>query len=459
MTISKELATRLKAFRFDDLPEDAVAWAKIGILDTVAVTLAGAHEDCVRIAEKVNGAQDGPSLIFGQTRRAGPLDAAFLNGIASHALDFDDLGQTIGGHPSVPLVPAIIALGEAHGSSGQDMITAYVAGFEAQSAIARAANFYHYERGWHPTATLGIFGTVAASACMLDLSEEQTATALSVAVSLASGVKANFGSMTKPLHVGQMSRNGVMAALLARDGFTAEAKAFEHHQGFFNVFNGPGNFDMDRIFENWGAPLDIVDPGLGLKQFPCCGCTHAAINCMLELGRGGLKAEDVAEIEILVHPRCLPHTNEPAPQTGLEGKFSIQYTTVRALTDGRVGFEHFEDAAVTGKEVRGLLSLVRAVEHPDMPADSKEQFGAEVVVTTKGGQKLTSRIDHQIGRGVPNPMSRDELWDKFRDCASRALAEPQIQPLFEILLDLDKVGAATDLTGIMLAEAARKAGE
>ena len=189
-----------------------------------------------------------------------------------------------------------------------------MAGFETQSRIGRAANFHHYEKGWHPTATLGIFGTVAAASHMLDLSEDQTATALGLAVSLASGLKANFGTMTKPLHIGHSVRNGVMAALLAREGFTANGQAFEARQGFFNVFNGPGNLDADKIFANWADPLHIAAPALGLNQVPCCGPTQSVINRRLELVRDqGLKREDAAAIEVLAHPRCLHHTNNPDP--------------------------------------------------------------------------------------------------------------------------------------------------
>ena len=459
MTIAKELARRIKAFRYEDLPDDAVAWAKTGILDTVGVTLAGAGEDCVGMVRKILGPSSGPCLVFGQSTRVGALDAALINGVASHALDFDDLGHSIGGHPSVPLVAAIIALGDFLGDSpgnspgdskgrgGRDALAAYVAGFETQSRIGRAANFHHYEKGWHPTATLGIFGTVAAASHMLDLSEDQTATALGLAVSLASGVKANFGTMTKPLHIGHSVRNGVMAALLAREGFTANGQAFEARQGFFNVFNGPGNFDADKIFENWADPLDIVDPGLGLKQFPCCGSTHAAINCMFELARDqGLKPEDAAAIEVLAHPRCLPHTDNPDPQSGLEAKFSMQYVTARALTDGRVGLDHFEGQAHADAGPRKLMALTVFGEHPDMAADSENQLGAEVIVTTRGGNRLAARIDHHIGRGPANPMSPDELWEKFEDCASRALPGERIRPLFEMLENLEAVPSMTDLT-------------
>ena len=464
MGIAKELAGRIGAFSYDVLPDEAVLWAKTAILDTVGVTLAGSGEECVRILESVHGIGDGggPCLVFGRAARTGPLDAGLINGTASHALDFDDVAPSIGGHPSVPLVPAIIAFGEMTGASGKDVLTAYVAGFETESRIARAVNFHHYEKGWHPTTTLGIFGTVAASALLLGLSEDETETALALAVSLASGVKANFGTMTKPLHVGHCVRNGMLAAILARQGFTAAGDAFEHGHGFLNVFNGPGNFDAEKIFDNWADPLDIVEKGLGLKQFPCCGSTHPAINCMLKLVRDdGLKPRDVAGIEILTNSRRLPHTDHPDPRTGLEGKFSIQYVTARALTDGRVVFAHFEDSAVADPETAKLLPLIGVGEHPDMAAESENQFCAEVIVTTRNGTRLSARIDHELGRGPSNPMSRDELWTKFEDCAALALPEPRIRPLFEMLENLETLGSVADLTGLAALQAApvREAGE
>jgi len=450
VNIAGELARRIGAFRYDDLPEGAIAWAKTAILDTVGVTLAGAVEDCVRIVETVQAPGLGPCLIFGGSSRTSPLDAALINGTASHALDFDDFAITIGGHPSVPLVPALIALGEWQGATGRDVITAYVAGYEAQSRIAKGVNFHHYEKGWHPTATLGIFGTVAASAHLLGLSEAQTATALALAVSLASGVKANFGTMTKPLHVGHSVRNGVQAVLLAGQGFTANAEAFEHEQGFFNVFNGPGNFDAARIFDGWADPLDIIDPGLGLKQFPCCGSTHPAIACMLDLVREhGITAEDVSNIEIRTNPRRLPHTNNPDPQSPLEAKFSMHYAVARALLDGRVVLRHFEGAAFHDPAVRKVMEAVTVGEHPDMGADTDNQFGAEVTVTRANGETVSARIDHQLGRGPANPMSRGELLAKFEDCAGRVLPQDRTGAAFGLLENLDTLSAITDLTAAL----------
>ena len=450
MSIAIELALRIKAFRYDDLPEEAVAWAKTAILDTIGVTLAGADQDCVRILEDVQSPGPGPCKIFGGIKRTNPLDASLINGTASHALDFDDFAITIGGHPSVPLVPALIALGETQETSGHNVIAAYVAGYETQSRIAKGLNFYHYEKGWHPTATLGIFGTVAAAAHLLELSEDQTAMALALAVSLASGVKANFGTMTKPLHIGHSVRNGVQAVLLARQGFTSNREAFEDKQGFFNVFNGKGNFNSEIIFDGWANPLDIIDPGLGLKQFPCCGSTHPAISCMLDLVQSkNLNSENVVSINIRTNPRRLPHTNNPNPKSALEAKFSVHYAVARALVDGCVILDHFEGTAFNDPEVRKIMDSISVGEHPEMGAETDNQFGAEVTVTLDSGKIVSARIDNQVGRGPSNPMSKSELWDKFENCAKRTLSRDSIVKVFNMLQNFETLPAITDLTAAM----------
>jgi 2-methylcitrate dehydratase PrpD len=450
MTIAIELALRIKEFNYDGLPDEAVSWAKTAILDTVGVTLAGSSEQCVRILEKIQSPGSGPCQIFGRDKRTNPLDASLINGTASHALDFDDFATTIGGHPSVPLVPALMALGEIQDTSGKKLLTAYIAGYETQSRIAKGVNFHHYEKGWHPTATLGIFGTVAASAHLLELNEKQTATALAIAVSLASGVKANFGTMTKPLHIGHSVRNGVQAVLLASHGFTANLEAFEEKQGFLNVFNGPENFNVDKIFEDWANPLDIIDPGLGLKQFPCCGSTHPAINCMLNLfGTEKINVDQVASINILTNPRRLPHTNNPDPQSPLEAKFSIQYAVARALVDGCVTLDHFEDDAFNDSRVRKIMNCISVWEHPEMGVETDNQFGAEVIVVCENDKTVSSRIDHQVGRGPSNPMTKNELWDKFEDCAKRVLFRDSIVELFDKLDRFETISTITEITGTM----------
>lgn len=309
MTIAETLAERIAAVTFESLPPDAVHWAKVAILDTVGCILAGANEPCARIIgrQATIGTTGGDCLVFGHDRRVGPLEAALINGTAAHALDYDDCSDTLGGHPSAPVLPALFALAETRGSNGRDFIAAYVTGWEAETRVARGINFHRYEKGWHPTATIGVFGAAAACARLMGLPPEQIARALALAATFSSGIKANFGTMTKPLHVGHAARNGLLAALLASDGFTARADAFEHKQGFLNVFNGAGNYDADRITDGWGDPWDIVSPGLAIKQYPCCGSTHPAIDAMLMLVREhDLKPSQVARIEAQTHAAASP---------------------------------------------------------------------------------------------------------------------------------------------------------
>ncbi|MHA1108572.1 MAG: MmgE/PrpD family protein, partial [Alphaproteobacteria bacterium] len=407
MALAEELATGIAAFEFGDLPDEAIYWARAAILDTIGVAIAGADEDCVTILEKALSTESagGPCQLFGKTGRLGPLDAALINGTACHAHDFDDCNDTLGGHPTAPILPALFALAEETGGSGQDIMAAYVAGFETEVAIARGVHFHHYEKGWHPTATLGTFGAGAACARLMGLSVEKTAIALALCISFAAGVKANFGTMTKPLHVGQSSRAGLLAARLAREGFTANPDAFEHHQGFFEVFNGAGNFDPSRVMEGWADPLDIVSPGIAIKQYPCCGSTHPAIDAMLSLVREhGLTPDGVASIESITHARRLKHTNRPDPQTSLDAKFSVQYCLARALRDGRVTLDQFEGDAHLDFGVRHIMDRIQVGAHQD-----SNHFSADVTVTTNDGRTLSKHVEQALGRGTRDPLPLDLL--------------------------------------------------
>lgn len=453
MALAEDIAERIHRFHYEDLPDAAVSWAKTAILDTIAVTLAGAVEDAPRILLKVDSIANarGPSLIFGTDRRTSVLDAALINGVASHVLDYDDVCMALGGHPSVPLVAPLIALGEALGSSGSDLLVAYVIGFETECRIGRGVHHYHYDKGWHPTSTLGIFGAAAGAARLLGISAQQTAVALGLAASFASGVKANFGTMTKSMHVGHCARSGLLAALMVQKGFTANPRALDAGQGFLEVFNGPGMYDSGRILLDWGAPFEVTGSEPGLKAYPCCGSTHSSIDMTLALrSRHQLTADMVARIEVMPHRRRLPHTNNPDPQTALEAKFSIQYVVARALVDGAVRLEHFEGDAHLDPKVRRLLPLVEVRAHPDMADDMANQFGAEVVVTTRDGRRLAARLDDYQRRGPGgNPMSPDDLWKKFEDCATRTMAAAQVAPLFAALESLDLIENVNALTVLL----------
>ena len=459
MTLALELAKRINALSFAELPQEAIHGAKVGILDTVGVTLAGSREDTTRIVENVTlYTMDGPSLIFGRGRHAGPLDAALVNGTASHALDFDDCNNTIGGHPSAPILPALFALADDIGASGRDFIAAYVAGFETECKIAMGVHFYHYTHGWHPTATLGVFGSAAACAKLLKLPSDKTAIALAIAASLASGIKANFGTMTKPLHVGHTTRSGLFAALLARDGFTANPNAFEHKQGYFNVFNGEGNYDAGKILPAWAKPLDIVRPGIAIKQYPCCGSTHSALDAMLGLAREHKPApEDIERVDVWTHARRLEHTNRPEPKSDLDAKFSVQYCMARALADRRIAIEHFEDKRYEEPAIRRLLARVHAAPYSTAQFPEDNHFGAEVKVTLQGGKVLAAKTDQPFGRTSENPLPASALKEKFDNCAARVLPKERVGQLYSAIQGFENLKDVREVTAIIAGENRKQA--
>ena len=458
MPFALELAKLINATTYDNLPADTKHWARVGILDTVGVTIAGAADPSARIVVRSLGSATGPAYVFGGAERVGMLDAALINGTASHALDFDDCNNTLGGHPSAPILPALFALADETGASGRDLVAAYITGFETECKISMGVNFYQYTRGWHPTTTIGVFGAAAACARLLKLSDEQTATALSIAASLAAGVKSNFGTMTKPLHVGHCARSGLFAALLARDGFTASPVAFEHKQGYFEVFNGAGNYDAGKILPAWGKPWDIVEPGIAIKQYPCCGSTHPAIDAMLLLVREhDLKPDDVERVDSWTHKRRLEHTNRPDPQSTFDAKFSVQYALSRALVNRKVALPHFEGETYKDAAVRAVLPRIFVAPYTTEQFPADNHFAAEVRVTLKGGRVLTQKVDQPFGRTSKNALPPELLKEKFVNCAAMALPAASAEKLYAAIQRIDTLADVRELTALTALPPARPA--
>ena len=458
MTLSLQLASRIQGFEPATCGPEALRAARIAITDTLAVTLLGASDAATRILSQTPGMADadGPCAVAGTPHRRSLLDAALLNGVASHAHDFDDFTQEFGGHPSVPVLPGLLALADSRKVSGLNLLHAFIVGVEAETRIALGVHFHHYEKGWHPTATLGVFGATAACAYLMRLDEKHTATALCIAASLASGIKANFGTMTKPLHVGHCARNGLFAAMLAEGGFSASLSAFEAPQGFLNVFNGPGRYDVERMLGNWFDPPLVLNPGISIKQFPCCGSTHPAIYVALDLLRDHpIVVGDISEIEIRTHPLRLPHTDNADPVNPLEAKFSIQYCVARTLVSGNVSLVDFEDSRIRDPEVRRLMASTQVFPDAEFAGNKNRAFGASVAVTLNDGRRVEGRVAQRAGRGRDDPMSTDELKAKFDDCARGALSSARAAALWELLLRLESLADVRELTASLSSEAPR----
>jgi len=457
-TLAQALAGRITAMRYDDLPEPAVRWSRIAFLDTIGVMLAGCQEDCVHLVQDfaAGAVTGGACQWIGTARRSGCLDAALVNGTAAHALDYDNGSNSMGGHASATMVPALLAAAEAHGASGRDLLLAHTVGFEVGTRLGHGVNFQHYEKGWHPTSTLGTFAVVGACASLLRLDAAQTTTALAIATSLASGIKANFGTMTKPLHVGHCARNGLLAVLLARRGFSANPAAFEHEQGFLNVFNGRGEYDTARILPDWAQPLEIVQPGAGYKQYPCCAATHAALDATLAITRrhGRFDPSRIARVETWTPARRLAHTNRPSPDGNLDAKFSVQYCVARALLEGRILLEHFAGGAYRDPVVRDLMPRIVSTTHRAGQFAPDNHFGAEVKVTLTDGSSDSARVDIQLGRTNDNAIPASQLRAKFDDCAARVLPPPQVQRLGDTLERLETLDSLNDLYALLAPQAA-----
>lgn len=448
MNLTLEIARRANALRYEHFPLDALRWAKIAITDMVGCALAGAREDTTEklLHALATSSDAGPCSVIGRSERLGSLDAALVNGTSGHALDFDDTSKSLAGHPTVIILPAALALAEEQDASGRSVLDAYVVGLETATRIARGVNFHHYEKGWHPTATLGIFGAATACARLLGLDDQRLATALSLCVSLASGVKANFGSQTKPLHAGTAVRNGLFATLLAREGFSANLEAFEHPQGFLEVFNGAGHYAAERILADWATPLDLLNPGISIKKYPCVYSVHGAIDAAIALqSKHRVQPHAIARVIVCMHQRrLLPHVQRPAEST-LDAKFSLPYAVARALVNGRVALDHFEGDAYRDPLIRRVMALIATEGHTDDDND----YGAQVRVELKDGTVLTESVPAPLGRGPEVPLPTSMLRAKFEDCAARVLEKGKVGDLFESLQQLETISRVRTVTRLM----------
>lgn len=436
------LAGLAAGLSFHDLSPAAIAWANRAFADTIGCALAGVGEAAVvKLAKVVPGA-GGAAMVFGQSRRMHALDAAQINGVAAHALDFDDCNLEMDGHPSVSIVPALLALGDQLDCSGKDLLVAYVAGLEAEIRLARVSNPAHADRGWHPTVTFGVIGAAVACGRLLRLDPAQMATAIGIAASSASGLRANSGTMTKPFHAGQANRNGLQAALLAQAGMTANPAVLEHRFGFMACF-GTLPENPHAGLEGWAQDFALLSPGLAIKQYPCCAFVHCAIDAAAEL-HAQVETLDIREIRVGLHRKRLKNIDRPAPKDGLDAKFSTQYLTARALIDGTVTLQDFSDARVFDPACVALSKLVQIAPH-----DGADLSFGTVTLLLHDGRLLDAGASVAMGRGPANPMTEAQFAAKFLNCAAISLPQGRAEPLLAALLDLPAQASVRRLTAMM----------
>ncbi len=445
-TTAAPAAVRLGTFAATaEVPAAARAAARGAVQDTIGVALAGAGEPAARIVQRVLAADGGPgpSTVLG-AGPAGPSAAALANGTAAHALDFDDMCWVTLAHPSAPLVAAGLAVGEAVDASGRALLDAYVVGFEVEAALGTVMNPTHYERGWHGTATIGTLGAAAAAARVLGLDAEATTRALAIAASEASGLKENFGTMVKPLQGGLAARNGVLAALLARDAFTASPRAIDGPQGFLVAMQSAGR-DLSAAIDRLGRRWEIVTGGITVKLYPSCAATHPTIDTLRDLRReAGIEPSGVEAVEIDVDPVVPTVLIHDRPTTGLEGKFSLHYCAAAALAFGRVGIDTFEPDAMRDPAVERLVPRVTMRADDRLGRDVPPLTEARVTVRLTDGRTLERSV--RGARGYPeHAASPAELDEKFLGCARRMVPAGAAAAALDFLRTLD---AAPSVRGL-----------
>ena len=401
-------------------PPEVFEAADRGALDMLGCAVLGIREPVmqplIRYVEETYAA--GACTILGAGPGRMPEAAAYANGAAGHVLDFDDCHDALAGHPTVAILPAALALGEMLDASGREVLEAYVTGVEVASVIGRSLHHTHYERGWHPTATLGIFGAAAASARMLGLSVEQTVSALAISASFSSGIKGNFGTFLKPAQVGFAASNGVHAARLAALGVMANPEVFTGGHSYPAVFNSDNDIDWSAVATLGRGDWNMLVPGLVFKLYPCCGSTHAPIDAMLALrAEHGLTADQIESVDIYVHPRRMPHTDRQFPVTSLQAKFSNQYAVAATALHGAPVVSDFDAERVQVPEVQRLLQ--RTTFQPLTPEEQVilpgrlDCFAAKVAVTTSSGERLEKFLPAMKGSDPANPLATADLEAKF----------------------------------------------
>jgi 2-methylcitrate dehydratase PrpD len=438
--------------RAEDLGPDGVRTIKLAILDLLGCCVAGADALGSRLvatwAHAASGAR-GDAVIIGTELRATPALAALANGASGHALDYDDVSVRMI-HPSVTIVPALLAAGAARGATGRSLLDGYLAGFEVEARLCKALNPDHYARGWHTTGSIGTLGAALASCRALDLDEAPSRHALGVAASSAGSIRKNFGSMVKPLHAGQASFHGLQAAELAASGFTADTSVLEGPRGFLDVFSSLDRAaELAEAFED-DAPYELVASGIALKRFACCGAIHSAQDAILELrASAGFAPGDVDRIECRVNPLIPGILVHHVTQDPLEGKFSVEFCLAVCLADGRAGLAQYTAARAADPELLELMRRIDVVVDASIPVDLA-YFPSVVTVSLTDGRRLSTRVD--VPTGYPEkPLSVDAVVDKARECAAPTLGATRFDELVATVLhleDLEDVGTLAALLAI-----------
>lgn len=438
MTAAQQLANWAVAAEFSNATTARKAVVD-AIIDTLGCIHAGWRDPvCERTLRVAQTWGTGDATVIASPVRLAAPSAAFVNGTAAHALDYDDyevIGTT---HNSAAILPALLALAETHGRTGRDLIDAYIVGFETITQIGHAIGYGHYTTGWHATSTTGTIGAAAACARLLGLDAASTATALAIAASMAGGLKSNFGTDTKPVHAGLAAKSGIIAAQLAASGVSANPGALDAPHGFLDIMNKQTSPGFAGPLSRLGKVLAVDEFGIVPKPYPSCSYTHRPIDAMLALLPQIADLAAIDHVNIKVPRSFYQVSSKHDPKTPPEARFSMTWCVAVAAIEGRVQIGHFEPGALARTDLRTLenRSSVETYIPEDGESDLVETAPDTVTVKLKTGETLASTIGKI--RGSPQwPMTAAERHTKFTDCMSGHMDEGQSAKVFEQLQGFD----------------------
>jgi 2-methylcitrate dehydratase PrpD len=447
MGTTEKIAKFVFETNYDALPTETIEIAKKAIIDSVGITLAGYKEKggsiVTKIIRELGGASQTRIVVDGV--KAPVTDVAFAHGAMAEFLDYGDSYNAPTTHPSCTVVPVVLALGEKLRSSGRDVIEAYVLGMEIGGKVGFGA-VPNATSGivWSPIKYLGCLQATIAAAKMLKLDMDQIRVALAIVSTTVGGPMATFWSMIKGIHSGDTARSGIMAALLAKGGFTGEKNIIEIKGGFADSVFGEGNYDLDKMTSNLGNPYHIIKPGLDFKKYPCCFGTQWSLDALIPiLEKHKISYEDIENVE-LISPLSHKFLNRPNPETEIEAKFSLQYVIGATILDGRPVIDTFHEPRIFDARQREAMKRIK-ITHSKAALIRSPEWENNVTVRMKNGQEYKNSVD------FPTPLSFDDIVAKYEQCAQIVLPPKQVKRSIELLKNLDTVKDVTVLMDALIA--------
>ena len=460
--LTRQVVSFIHKTNYSDIPAEVIEAGKKSILDSLGLSLAGSTAESGHIARefiRASNVSGGSSTVAGTTMKIPPRFAALLNGVSIHAFDFDDTQLAIGPdrvygllmHPTVTALPPALAVAEAAGVSGKDLMLAYHVGAEVECkmALAISPRSYHF----HITGICGQFGSAAAGIKLRKLDETQSLNAFGVAATTGGGLRANFGSMTKPFHAGHAAEGGLMAVDLAALGWTASHTVLEAPGGFFNAYGGAYEFEPEFLTKQLGNPWVFTNPGVSIKPYPCGSLAHPGMDEMLRLiQQHNIAPQDVETVDVGTNKFALGSLIQHDPHTGLEGKFSMEFCLAILLIERKAGLSQFTDEVVNRPDVQAMIRRIHYSASSEAASAGLNTMSTIINIHLKDGRTISGQAEYALG-SPQHPMSYEQVADKFRGCAEYAhWPKEKGDRIIEAVRTLESMADIRQLTSLLSGE-------